>query len=78
MTDQDVVEKFFNIIQVGTLYGPYTPKGKKKIGENLKDIWYWRCIKADEVNGMLKVLLPYLGKRRAAKTIEALSYENIS
>ena len=78
MTDEDVVRKFFNIIQVGKVYGPYTPKGKKKNGENYKDQWYWRCIKSSEVNSMLKIFLPYLGKRRAVKTIEALSYENIS
>ena len=51
---------------------------KKKNGENYKDQWYWRCIKSSEVNSMLKIFLPYLGKRRAVKTIEALSYEIIS
>jgi len=78
MTDQDVVEKFFNIFKVGRLYGPYTPKEKKLNGENRKDFWIWQCSKHSEVNGFLKKLLPYFGKRRAAKTIEALSYENFS
>jgi len=78
MTDKDVMDKFFNIFKVGRLYGPYTPKEKKLNGENRKDFWIWQCWNHSEVNGLLKKLLPYFGKRRAAKTIEALSYENIS
>lgn len=78
MTDEDVMEKFFNIIKLGTLYGPYTPKGKKKNGEKFKDFWYWRCVHPHEVNSVLKMFLPYFGERRTAKTIEALSYENLS
>jgi hypothetical protein len=78
MTDKDVMDKFFNIFKVGRLYGPYTPKEKRLNGENKKDFWLWQCWQPSEVNGFLKNLLPYFGERRAAKTIEALSYENIS
>ncbi len=78
MTDEDVVLRFSNIIKIGHLYGPYTPKDKKLNGENRKDCWVWRCWRVNEVNSVLKMLLPYFGKRRTAKTIEALSYENLS
>ena len=78
MTDEDVMEKFFKIAEIGNLYGPYTPKEKKLNGENKKDFWLWQCWQPSEVSAFLKMLLPYFGKRRAAKTIEALSYENIS
>ena len=78
MTDADVMEKFFNIIKLGQLYGPYTPKEKKVNGENTKDYWLWRCWRPSEVTIFLKMLLPYFGNRRSSKTIEALSYENIS
>ena len=78
MTDEDVMEKFFNIVGLGSLYGPYTPKDKKLNGENRKDVWLWQCWRLSDVHVILKLLLPYFGTRRAAKTIEALSYENIS
>jgi len=78
MTDEDVMEKFFNIVKLGNLYGPYTPKDKKLNGENRKDFWLWQCWKPSDVHVILKLLLPYFGKRRAEKTIEALSYENFS
>ena len=51
---------------------------REKNGEKFKDFWYWRCVHPHEVNSVLKMFLPYFGERRTAKTIEALSYENIS
>ena len=78
MTDEDVMEKFFSIVEVGNLYGPYTPKDKKLNGENRKDFWLWQCWRPSDVRVILKLLLPYFGKRRVEKTIEALSYENFS
>ena len=78
MTDQDVVEKFFNIFKVGKLYGPYTPKDKKLNGENRKDFWIWQCWNQSDIHAVLKLLLPYFGKRRSVKTIEALSCGNFS
>ena len=78
MTDKDVMDKFFNIFKVGRLYGPYTPKDKKLNGEDKKDFWLWQCWRLSDVHVILKLLLPYFGTRRAAKTIEALSYENFS
>ena len=78
MTDEDIMEKFFSIVEVGNLYGPYTPKDKKLNGENRKDFWLWQCWRPSDVHAILKLFLPYFGKRRAEKTIEALSYENFS
>ena len=78
MTDEDVVEKFFNIFKVGKLYGTYTPKDKKLNGENRKDFWIWQCWDQSDIHAVLKLLLPYFGKRRSVKTIEALSYEDFS
>ena len=76
MTDKDVMESFFNTIQLGKLYGPYTPKEKKVNGENRKDFWIWHCYEPLQVYSFLKMLIPYLGKRRTTKALEAFNHLN--
>ena len=61
MTDLDVLEDFFNIVNVGHLTGPYHPPSLKS---HHKSFWHWETGKKDDVIAVLLALVPYLGHRR--------------
>ena len=73
MTDEDVMQRFVEIVDYGRLRGPYmagkpgTPKAKHK------KRWQWCTGKKPEVLRILKMFLPYFGKRRLEKAIEAIN-----
>ena len=69
MTDSDVMERFVDVVGYGNLRGPYTNSG-------YKPFWRWEIVKSKEVLRILKMFLPHLGKRRAAKAIEAINNLN--
>ena len=71
MTDKDVVERFINIVGYGNLLGPYI----RRPGTN-KPLWEWKVSKSSEVLRILKMFLPYFGKRRSEKAIEAINHLN--
>ena len=70
MTDNDVMERFVDVIGYGNLNGPYLNK------LSTKPFWRWDCAKKSEVLRILKMFLPHLGKRRAEKAIEAITHLN--
>ena len=72
MTDKDVMEKFVDVVGFGNLTGPlmYEKCGHKK------PYWSWQLQKKPEVLRILKMFLPYFGKRRAGKAIEAINHLN--
>ena len=69
MTDEDVLQDFFKIVGCGKLYGPYHPPSMKP---HHKPYWIYMLYKTSDVLRVLRLLLPYLGKRRAAKAREVI------
>ena len=67
MTDEDVVRKFYDIIKLGYVGGPY-----KKLNPDHKDYWEWQTAKANEVYALCAAFWPFMGQRRQAKMTEAL------
>ena len=75
MTDYDVMQDFVRLVGYGNLRGPIQ---RITHGKRRKDFWEWRVKKRKEVTRILKLLLPYLGNRRAERAREALNhYETI-
>lgn len=63
MTDEDIIDRFGAIIQVGHKYGPYPGVNKPK--------WYWTVYVANETKNVLDSFWPYLGARRKEQAKEA-------
>jgi len=61
MTDLDVLEDFFKVVDAGRLTGPYHPPSLKS---HHKAFWHWETVKKDDVLKVVSALLPYLGYRR--------------
>lgn len=66
MTDRDCVERFQRIVGCGRIYAHKPGTGSHK------PTWTWYVYDARKATAILNSLLPYLGKRRAAKALEAL------
>ena len=66
MTDFDVVQKFAEIVNCGSL----TSVDKKK--SNWKAQLLWRTTNRKDVIRILNTFLPYLGNRRAYKALNIL------
>ncbi len=64
MTDKDMVERFADIVQVGTVYGPYQYR------TNHKPFWTWMCQDALGVVAVIDSFMPWFGERRRAKAVE--------
>ena len=76
MTDEDVMERFVNVVGYGNLIGPYHAPCRQP---HHKAVWYWKVGKRIEVSRILKMFLPHFGKRRSKKAIEAITtIENIN
>lgn len=71
-TDEDVVRRFASIVGCGTVYGPYTNKGRHAQGR-WRPYWKWACQARDQVYGLLAKLYPFLGSRRRARAAEAMA-----
>lgn len=69
-TDEDVLLRFFEIAQCGSLCGPY------QYIEGRKPHWQWSVtgVKADR---LLDELLPFLGERRQARAAEVRSLVHV-
>ena len=70
MTDEDVVQDFYNIVNVGKILGPYNTKNKSYY----KAVYHWRLYKKKEIKHLIESLLPYLGVRRKQIALEALTF----
>ena len=69
MIDEDVVRKFHGIVQVGNVSLAHTPSMKKN---GQKPQWRW-CAYGGEAEELLWELLPHLGSRRKARSLEVFS-----
>jgi hypothetical protein len=59
MTDREPLERFYDIVQVGTIYGPY--RNKRPFSKP----WYeWRCTNTTQITVLLNTLRPWLSPRR--------------
>jgi hypothetical protein len=67
-TDHDVLHRFHKIIGVGRMYGPYLDKR----GDHYKPQLRWATTTLADAQSAARLLLPYLGERRAAKARECL------
>src|SRR4051812_22924933 len=66
MTDEDVVRRFHKIVGFGSI-SFFDPKI-----ENRKRQWRWNSGARQDVYDFLKLIKPYLGKRRKARATEAI------
>jgi hypothetical protein len=65
MTDEDVVRRFGEIMRCGRVAGPFKHK-------DYKPTWYWRVYKNNDIVAILQRWMPYLGERRAARSMAAV------
>ncbi len=73
MTDQDVIQKFRDILGFGNIEGPIRDKHFK---EHYKDQYRWRTSNKNSIDIIYQLFLPYLGSRRRGK-FEELRYRLI-
>jgi hypothetical protein len=66
MTDKDVVDRFAEYAGCGSV------KFVKREKPHYKDQWLWSVSKKADVRRLLSDMLPYLGNRRAYKTLNVL------
>lgn len=71
MTDQDVVFRFHKLLGIGHIY--HRQRGVTAKGTPRKAAWHWRTSAAHDVADFLRAILPWLGKRRAARAREVLA-----
>jgi hypothetical protein len=73
-TDEDIIYRIHNIMNVGTTGGPYIRKSYGIVNDKWKPSWHWRVNHARDVVTVLEKFMPYFGKRRKAKAQEAIKY----
>jgi len=64
-TDEDVAQRFLQVVKRGTLVGPIE-RGKNK------PYWKWQAAAVEDVVELLELFLPHLSERRAMRALEAL------
>lgn len=62
-TDLDVLQKFKDVVEVGSIY-------KATTSVTQKEAWYWQVNGLDKCKKVIQDFWPYLGERRKAKAIE--------
>lgn len=67
MTDEDVVRRFAEIIEIGKVTIPSLRPGRKQI-------YQWRCFGLAAMQHLDQTIGPYLGDRRRGRLDEALAY----
>ena len=72
MTDKDVMERFIDVVGYGNLTGPYMYKKSS----NKTPYWAWQVYKRTEILRVLKIFLPYLGKRRSKRANDVINHLN--
>lgn len=71
MIDKDVLSRFFRIVKHGRLRGPYTNRGPDS-AKRYQPTYVWTTGKRDDVQALLRLWLPYFGKRRTIRAKIAL------
>jgi hypothetical protein len=66
-TDEDVVQRFREIVGVGSIYGPVSRTNKRH-----KPYWVYNTTSFEDSQYLLCLFWQWLGKRRKAKAISAL------
>lgn len=69
MTDEDVVERLYNVFGVGT-FAPWHPPSHRESGR--KPQYRWR-VSGKNAEAVFWLIAPHLGKRRIARFMELLS-----
>ena len=65
MSDEDIVQRIYEIFKVGSFKGPYKKKDKKTL-------WTWAVQNMAGCHSVLTEIYPYLGKRRKEKADEMI------
>ena len=65
MTDEDVVRRFYDVVDRGRVYGPYHPPSHRE----RKPFWRWVAL-GDAGHGVLDLLGPWLHSRRTRQARE--------
>ena len=65
MTDEDVVRRFHEVIELGRVTGPVPTKGGQPI-------YIWRSSSQPDIYAVLAALYPWLGGRRRSRAEECL------
>lgn len=68
MTDQDSINRIFELSGIGYVGGPYTRNGNNP---NRKPYWTWQLYKASDIARLLCAIAPLLSERKQLKCLEA-------
>ena len=66
MTDEDIIERFYRVVGVGTVIGPF------QRGTN-KPKWEWKAQRHQDVEEVALLFEPWLGPRRLVQAASALA-----
>jgi hypothetical protein len=66
-TDESIVRRFWDVVQVGTVYGP--SERRERDGFKRKPFWVWVATKESALDA-LELLGPWLSERRLARAFE--------
>lgn len=72
MTDGDVIKKCHKISGLGMYEGPIKRNQFRKDGSRCKDIYKWKVYSRDPVEKILKLIRPWMGKRRGTRIDQGL------
>lgn len=64
--DEDVVRRFFDLVGIGRVSGPYNPPHGKQV------FWRWALDRWTDIEPFVNAVLPHLGERRRKAARELL------
>lgn len=70
-TDLPILKRFYEIVGLGKILGPYTRFNKE--GKPLKTCWSWRAESFEHAQAVMVMLWPWLGERRKSKAKECFT-----
>lgn len=70
MNDKDIVDRLFGLFGLGKVY--HRPSRGSS-----KESWAWTIYKVSELEKLIKLVLPWLGQRRASKANEILEWIHV-
>lgn len=70
MVDEDVIRDFHEVVSIGSV--THMEGRTRKAGQINKDTWRWKVGSHDDFRNFAEAMLPYMGKRRAARINELL------